>query len=99
MYIGMTWKMKEVILLCYIILITRGTIIQTEYGHEKNLSNPLVTLSFFKSVNIDEGTFCLKFYLLKNWGKYVIFSTTSGLNSFTLYFNMHLSQNIPCAFV
>ena len=84
----MSWKMKEVLLLCYITLIARGTIIQTEYGLEKKLSNALVTLSLFKSVNVDEGTFCVKFYLLKNWGKYVIFSTTSGLNSFSLFFNM-----------
>ena len=52
-------KMKAVIVLSLCVLI-RGIIIQTEYEHKEILSSPLITLSFNKLLNMNEGTFCLK---------------------------------------
>ena len=81
--------MKAVQLFCIIIVVTRGIIIQTNHKEdEEKLSNPLVTLFFNKSVNINQGTVCLKFYLLGNLGKYILLSTTSGRTSFSIYFVM-----------
>ena len=80
--------MKSVQLLCIFIVVTGGIIIQTDHKDEEKLSNPLVTLSFNKSVNINQGTVCLKFYLLGSLGKYFLLSTTSGRTSFSLYFIM-----------
>ena len=74
--------------------ITRGIIIQTEYKQEENLTSPLVTLSFNKSININEGTFCLEFYLLENLGNYFLFSTTSGRNTFSLFFVLEENYGI-----
>ena len=77
--------MKPVVLLL-LCAFTRGVIIQTEHEHEEILSSPLVALSLNKSVNINEGTVCLKFYLLGNLGKYFLLSTTSGRKTFSLFF-------------
>ena len=76
----------NVVVILSLCTITRGIIIQTEYEYEEVLSNPLVTLSFNKSINVREGTFCLKFYLLGNLGNYFLFSTTSGRKTFSLSF-------------
>ena len=81
----MEWKVKGILLSCCIIFFTGGSIIQFESEHEGNLSFPLVTLSFNKSLNIKEGTFCLKFYLF-TLGKYNLFSTTFGRKTFSLFF-------------
>ena len=78
--------MNAVLLLCVIIHVTRGIIIQTELGNN-NLSLPLVTLTVNNSLNIHEGTLCLKFYLLGSLGKYFLFSKmSSGRSSFSLAF-------------
>ena len=75
--------MKAFLLLCVIIHVTRGIIIQTEL--EYNLSSPLVTLTVNDSLNIHEGTLCLKFYLLGSLGSYFLFSKmSSGRSSFSL---------------
>ena len=80
----MDWKMKGVLLLCCITFFTRGSIIQIKFENEGNLSSPLVTMPFNKSLTLKEGTFCIKFYLF-SMGKYFLFSTTSGRDTFTLY--------------
>ena len=65
------------------VVTTATIIIQNGDQHEGDLSNSQVNLSFNKSLNINEGTICLQFYLLGSLGRYVLLSAVAK-KSFSL---------------
>ena len=83
-------KISQLLIVTIIIIVViNGTIIEIEDQHEEKPSNPLVTLSLNKFLNINEGTFCVKFYITGNLiPRFYLFSTTSGRHTFTL--RLHL---------
>ena len=82
-------KLCWLLIVCMgIIVITRGTIIYTEEKKDNELIAPLVTLPFNKSLNINEITICLKFYIMGSLDNDYVYLFSTTPQTLSLYVNL-----------